>query len=110
MFADKNLSPLPGLITYNILSGGLRPRLLSFRLSGARPATSPGLGRHILRGSAGTFRNRVSRQKLTRFDIRHFNLEFRVSNFELPQLIIVPGFPVCYPIAFFNLYDRVIWP
>ena len=40
MVADKDLLPLPGLIKYNILSGGLRPRLLSFCPSGARPAHS----------------------------------------------------------------------
>ena len=40
MVADKDLSPLPGLIKCNILSGGLRPRLLSFHPSGARPAHS----------------------------------------------------------------------
>jgi hypothetical protein len=40
MVADKDLSPLPGLIHCNILSGGLRPRLLSFRSSRARAAHS----------------------------------------------------------------------
>ena len=40
MFADKDLSPLPGLLKRNILSGGLHPRLLSFRPSGAQTAHS----------------------------------------------------------------------
>ena len=38
MVTDKDLSPLPGLNKCNILSGGLRPRLVSFRPSRARPA------------------------------------------------------------------------
>jgi hypothetical protein len=37
---DKDLSPLPGLIKCNILSGGSRPRLLSFHPSGALPVHS----------------------------------------------------------------------
>ncbi len=36
--ADKDLWPLPGLLQCYILSGGLRPRLLSLSPSGARPA------------------------------------------------------------------------
>ena len=38
MVTDKDLSPLPGLNKCNILSGGLRPWLVYFRPSGARPA------------------------------------------------------------------------
>jgi hypothetical protein len=35
LVADKDLSPLPGLIKCNIISGGLHPRLLSSDPSGA---------------------------------------------------------------------------
>jgi hypothetical protein len=40
MVADKDLSPLSGLVLCNVLSGGLRPRLLSFHPSGAKPANA----------------------------------------------------------------------
>jgi hypothetical protein len=57
MGRNKDLAPLPALLECNILSGGLRPRLLSFRPSGARPTHLPGVGRHIMRPRFATETN-----------------------------------------------------